>query len=118
VPFYELSVPFFCQPQVIFPAAPDTSQYCSSIEVTDTFDSRGVSVTTLCIRLHCLYHHHQRRASSIFVCVYYTVGAKKNGAEVQLTLEEKGEEPANYLQKIQKKGWEIYILLFLYCHLQ
>lgn len=38
---------FFCQPQVIFPAAPDTSQYCSSIEVTDTFDSRGGKCNTI-----------------------------------------------------------------------
>lgn len=42
----------------------------------------------------------------------------ENGTEARLTLEEKSEEQTKYLQKIQKTGKEIYILLFLYCHLQ
>ena len=46
------------------------------------------------------------------------LGAFENGTEEQLTLEEKSEEPTKYLQKIQKKGKEIYILLFVYCQLQ
>lgn len=45
------------------------------------------------------------------------LGTFENGTEAQLTLEEKSE-PTKYLQKIQKKGKEIYILLFVYCQLQ
>lgn len=41
------------------------------------------------------------------VCIHFfkqTLTKFENGTEVRLTLEKKSQEPAKYLQKIQKKG--------------